>query len=216
MGNYAYEFDMFSGAHQPFTPFYSMIEDTVRTAVKLKQISLIPEVSLSPRNGPDEEVSSCQNRLAEYIYAQMMWDPQQNAYDLIREWCDLAYGKAAKPMYEYFTMLDKQWDSMDLHFKILGRALNVAPCLITPEIRKKAETLLQEADKLLDGKMNPALEFEKKLFRQWLAFLNDPDTLAIPKFEKADAAASSNVRFPIGGENAPSVAWTRKALIVNH
>ena len=211
MGDYGYEFDMFSGSGQPFTPFYSVIADTMKKTVDLKQVALITEVGLSPRNGPEYQ-THYKDRLALYIYAQLMWDHTRKVEDLIKEWCELAYGKAAKPMYEYFMLLDKQWNALDIHFGILGNCLPIAPKLVTPEVKKKVAELFLEADKALGGQKCEALEFDKLLFSQWLKFLSGGENVTIPKLK--DEAETPN-----GGEfeKLPGISayWTEDALTIN-
>ncbi len=186
MGDYAYEFDIFSGPNTPFTPFYSMIKDTVMKSVEdLKLAALIPEVGLSPKKDPDHQ-THLKERLANYIYAQLMWDHTKTIEELIGEWCDLAYGNAAGKMKEYFIALDKQWDSMDIHFGILGNPMPVAEKFLTPEFLAKLTALLQAAEKDLNGEKNEAFEFEKTLLSTWMRHLEQGERIILPKIESAE------------------------------
>ncbi len=180
MGDYAYEFDIFIGADPTFTPFYGMIKDTVQKTVDLKQIALIPEVGLSPKSGPDH-VTHLRDRLALYIYAQLMWDNTKTAEELIGEWCDLAYGPAAGKMKQYFAAMDQQWDSMKIHCGILGRSFGVAGHFMTPDFRQEMADLLLSAEKDLNGAENPALDFEKQLFSMWLKQLDQGERVTLPR-----------------------------------
>ncbi len=210
MGNYGYEFDMFSGAGQPFTPFYSMIADAVKMTPKLNQTALITEVGLSPRKGPELMCSAFQNRLGEYLYAQMMWNPDADLYTLLEDWCHAAYGKeAGKHMFEYYKLLDKQWDSMNAHRHILGRATALAPEFLTPEVKAQAEALLAKAAAVLakeDWPATPAhreaLQFDQKLFAQWLTLLTPAERISVPRLEKAEDFKSGRG------------AWTKDALLI--
>ncbi len=183
MGDYAYEFDIFSGPDTPFTPFYDLIKDTVQKSVEdLHLVALIPEVGLSPRKGPDQ-LTHLKERLGNYIYAQLMWDHTKTVNDLIDEWCDLAYGNAAGKMKEYYRALNAQWNSMKLHYGILGSPMPVAEQFLTQEFLAKISELLQAAEKDLNGEKNEALEFEKLLFAAWLRHLNRGERIMLPKIE---------------------------------
>ncbi len=181
MGDYAYEFDIFSGPDTPFTPFYDLIKDTVQRSVEeLQLVALIPEVGLSPKKGPDH-MSHLKERLGNYIYAQLMWDHTQSVNDLIDNWCDLAYGNAAGKMKEYFRAMNEQWNSMKIHFGILGNPMSVAAQFMTPEFQKKMGDLLLAAEKDLNGEKNEALEFEKLIFAAWLRHLETGERINLPK-----------------------------------
>ncbi len=212
MGNYGYEFDMFTGFDQPFTPFYSMIADAIKMTPKLKQTALITEVGLSPRQGPELMCSAFKNRLAEYIYAQMMWNTDADLYTMLADWCYAAYGKeAGKHMFEYYKLLDRQWDSMNAHHHILGRATGIAQVFLTPEVKEQAKALLDQAAAVLAKENGPdtqahrdALQFDQKLFAQWLVFLTPAERISIPKLEKAED-------FKDGRG-----AWTKDTLLIRN
>lgn len=223
MGNYGYEFDIFSGTgNVAFAPFYGLIADAVRKEVKLKHVLLMTEVGLSPRNGPPEKVSSVQNRLGEYLYARLMWDHHADWKALLKDWCDTAYGPAAAPMYEYFLTLEAAWNAMPRHAGILGSAVNYANLLLTPEVRKKAEECFLAADRALAKataldeyvkRCGGNVNFEKVLYSQWLAFLADDHRLVVPA--RKDAASGDNLRFgaTVPGLNSPvRVFWNGGAL----
>ncbi len=210
MGNYGYEFDIFSGAGTPFSPYYSMLSDAVKMTPKLGQIALITEVGLSPRNGPEVICSAFQDRLGEYIYAQLMWDTDADVYDIIADWCNATYGRnAGRHMFEYFKLLDRRWDSMDTHRHILGRPTTIAPLLMTPEVKVKAADLLDKAMSELKEDKSPnaakyqdALKFDQQLFAQWTVLLAPAEKVSIPRIEEKED-------FKEGRG-----AWTKDALMI--
>jgi hypothetical protein len=67
-------------------------------AGKLGHVAVIPEVSLSPKLGPDVYAHHVQNRLSIYLYARLPWDPDQPMSEVLRDWCQTAFGEAAAPM----------------------------------------------------------------------------------------------------------------------
>ena len=137
MGNYAYEYDIFS-KNCRFVPFLSMVADAVQTGRKLGHVAMIPEVSLSPRRGPDVYAHAIQNRLSIYLYARLLWDPDEPMSEVLGDWCQTVFGAAAAPMLDYFQTMDRAWTGMPIHATILGNALNTAPHLLTDRLRAEA------------------------------------------------------------------------------
>ncbi len=179
VGDYAYEFDVFSGPEHVFLPFYSLIKNTVQKTVDLQQVTLIPEVGMSPRSGPDY-VTHLKDRFALYLYAQLMWNHTKTVEGMIDEWCTLVFGNAAGTMKEYYTEMDRQWSGMKIHYGILGKAFGVAPHFLTPDFRKKAEALLLTAEKET-GENTAAIDYEKKLYAMWLKQLSETGRVSLPK-----------------------------------
>lgn len=44
-----------------------------------------------------------------YVASKLMWDPKLNANELIDEFCEKMFGKAAEPMKRYFKILEDTW-----------------------------------------------------------------------------------------------------------
>ncbi len=175
LGNYAYEYDIFS-KNARFVPFLSMIDDAVKTGRQRGHVAMITEVSLSPKAGPATSVHNVQNRLSLYLYARLLWEPDARLDVLLQDWCRTAYGDAAAPMDEYFRALDRAWSGMREHATILGDALRLAESFLTDELRGRASASLAAAEKALTlqapsperERALAALEREKALYRQWL------------------------------------------------
>ncbi|HQC52901.1 MAG TPA: DUF4838 domain-containing protein [Lentisphaeria bacterium] len=215
MGHYAYEFDTFRAS--PFLPFFTIIEDAVQTSVSLGHVAVITEVSLSPRSGPPEQAYAVRNRLPIWLYARLLWNPYMRVTDLVWEWCETAYGAAAAPMRVYLLAMDRAWSALPVHCTILGQAATVAPQLITPELQKTAAEAFLAADRALDGAVNPAVEREKILFRQWLDMLgHDHEVLVplLPATTEAPASAQGSSPLPLPGA-AVRLAWSPEKLFVS-
>ena len=148
IGHYAYEYDAISG--QPvFMPFFSIIGDAVETAVQNGLVTSIPEVSLSPKNGPDVTAHAVQNRLTQLYYARKMWDVNLTLDDFLADTCKTAFGPAAKPMCEYFKILDAAWGKMPGRIGLFARGMNVsANLLVDDKVRARTAELLDEAEAL--------------------------------------------------------------------
>ncbi|NLY99767.1 MAG: DUF4838 domain-containing protein [Pirellulaceae bacterium] len=232
IGNYAYEYDIYS-RNCRFVPFLSVIDDAVKTSRKLGHVSLIPEVSLSPKSGPDVYAHAVQNRLSIYLYARLLWDPDLPLRDVLDPWCQTVFGEAAEPMLNYYTAIDRAWTAMPIHATILGNALATAPHLLTDELQQEAAAAFTAAERRLPEIADPAvraraaaaLRRERVLFSQWQDLRRlgaDTARLNLPLLADASdfASSASGVQkfAPAGGAEAfstrVSAAWTRDALLV--
>lgn len=234
IGNYTYEYDIFS-ENVRFVPFLSLIDDAVKTGKKLGHITMIPEVGLSPKLGPEVYVHNVQNRLSIYLYARLLWDPDQKMTDILCDWCRTAFGEAAAPMYDYYMSMDRAWTAMPIHTYILGNALNVVSYFFTSNLRKEATAALAAADQALSkiqdqavrDRAAAAVEREKILFKQWLDLYQmksaDVPRLNLPLLAQAADFAQSSCRVPELGSATPAaksyatdvrLAWTREALLI--
>ena len=59
-------------------------------------VIILPEVSLSPKNGPEERVGTMVNRISQYVMARMMTEPEVNWKEIIEDYCE--YKKTGKYM----------------------------------------------------------------------------------------------------------------------
>ena len=215
MGHYAYEFDTFR--ESPFLPFFTMIADAVRTSAQLGHVAVITEIPLSPRSGPPEQAYAVRNRLPIWLYARLLWNSDVDVRDLLREWCQIAYGDAAAPMLDYLLAMDRAWSELPTHCTILGQAATVAPQLITPELQKTATAAFLAADRALADAVNPAVEREKTLFQQWLNVLgHDHEVLAplLPATTETPTPGQGSAPLPLPGA-AVRLAWTPEKLLVS-
>lgn len=231
VGNYGYEFDIFS-RNARFIPFFTMIEDAIREGHRRQQVALITEVGLSPRTGPVTAVHTVQNRLPIYLYAQLMWDPARKADDLLADWCRTAYGDAAAPMLDYFRAMGDAWTAMPRHAGILGDAMSVADAFMTPALQQQAHeafaaseaALARQAPSAARERVQEAVERERVLYKQWqdLADMKSGDVPLVnaPLLDAATNFTDSVCRpvpLPVA-EAAPAtevrVAWTREALLL--
>ncbi len=226
IGNYGYEYDIFSNANL-FLPFFSVLSDSVKTNQELGSIVILPEVILSPKDGPDERVGTVANRISQYVMARMMTDPGADWREILRDYCDYAFGPAAKPIFEYLVEMDRQWYSMPIHRGILGTPAGLAEELITSEILKTAEKKFCEAEKLLREAENgviaseyenlavnrAAYEREKVLFREWERFLQDENRQEIPRVEEPEKMDSPGLQTP--GMNC-RIFWNEKGITIRN
>lgn len=233
IGNYAYEYDIYT-RNARLVPFLSVIDDAVKTSRRLGHVSLIPEVSLSPKLGPDVYAHHVQNRLSLYLYARLLWEPDQPMAEVLRDWCQTVFGEAAAPMLDYYLAMDRAWTAMPIHATILGNALSAAPHLLTDKLRAEAAAAFASAEQRLTKTENSAardraaaaLTRERALFNQWLDlyWLNtDAPRLNLPLLaQAADFAQSASrsqdlvtaARDTSGFSTRVRLAWTGESLLV--
>ena len=196
IGHYAYEYDAVS-AHSIFMPFFTMVGDAVEQAAKMKLVTQIPEVVLSPRTGPDIKADAVQNRLTILYYARKMWQPDLTLEAFLDDLCRTAYGRAAKPIKAYFLLLDKAWGVQPGRIGLFADGMNVSASLLADEaVRTRSDALLAEAESLAAADASRAqrnVARERALYRQWEAYralrLGNNVSLKLPKREKGEASA---------------------------
>ncbi len=227
IGNYAYEFDVFRRNHR-FTPFLSMIDDAIKMGRKLGHVTMIPEVLLIARKhvAAEEYIFNVQQRLPIYLYARLLWDPDQDMTDNLRDWCRTVFGEAADPMLDYYLSMDRAWSAMPNHLTILGDALNIAPHLLSDTLRQEAAAAFAAAEQRLPTlpagaareRAAAAIVRERVLFRQWQELAQASDVtaprLSLPLLAQAEDFAQTASRQQQVGVAQVRLAWTREALLV--
>ena len=235
IGNYAYEYDIFS-SNRRFVPFLTMIDDAIKTSKQLGHVTMIPEILLSPKLGPETYVGNVQNRLSIYLYARLLWDPDQDMQEILRDWCRTAFGGAAGPMFDYYMHMDRAWTAMPDHTGILGNALRVAEPLLAGALREEAAADFLAADQAASEIQDPvlrervvaAIAREKVLFGQWLDLQRirsaETSRVNLPLVAKEEGFSPSSCRAQSLGSVVPDTeshptevraAWTRDALLIN-
>jgi len=204
IGHYAYEYDAISG-HSIFMPFFSIVGDAVEKAAEMKLVTQITEVGLSPKKGPDVKAGAIQNRLTILYYARKMWQPELKLEDFLDDLCKYAYGKAAKPMKEYFLIVDKAWGDMGGKIGLFADGMNVSANLLKEKtVRERTAALIKEAEELVkdgDARSLRNVMREKALYEQWVDYrdlrMGNNVSFKLPKVEKGDR---------LGRGNAPKTA----------
>ena len=175
VGQYAYEYDTFS-KHGVYLPFLSLVEETVNQAAAHRHVVLLPEVGMSPRNGPAVVVGSVRNRLSEYFYALKMWDASLTKEAWLADMTRTVFGPAAADVAAYLRTMDGAWCAQTGHVGILGDAIKRVPGILTDEVRARAAERLAAAAAALDAaeaggrdvtRCRAALDREDALFAQW-------------------------------------------------
>ncbi len=211
VGVYGYQFDIIR-MHSGETlclPIYSRIADEVRKFRELDLPLVIPEVPV--RNAEGDRDASKQNRLGLYIYAQLMWDPDQSLDTLLRRWNRLAFGQLADDMRVVQDESMDMWDNADAHItdKQLAPESVVRKVLTQEKMARISELLAAARAKLptIDDEEERQraarnLAWEETLAEQWIeAYYTRmaplQNTVNLPKAR--DDAGAFAVTAPVSG-----------------
>jgi hypothetical protein len=106
-----------------------------------------------------------------YTAAQMLWNCKQDVQVLESNWCKLRYGKAEKPMLEYFRALRKAFNDMPGCF---NKDPEEFKRIFTPEVQRQGAECLKQALKLETRPVYvKRINAEKKLFEEWIINYNE-------------------------------------------
>ncbi len=84
-----------------------------------------------------------------YIQAQMLWNPEQNIYDLIDEFLNGYYGPAAPAMRRIVDLLQTEVRDLNNHFRLFSE---VTEAYMSSHIINEMDRLLDEADRAARGR----------------------------------------------------------------
>ena len=173
---YGYEFDIFSPA--TLLPNWYATADALRVYRDLKAVRLKTEMSVYyPKGVPRHELTPQINRLANWIWANLAWNPDADVDDMIKDFCQTVYGPKAAPfMVKYFQELGKAWVNQKNHPTYFGRKpLGSAQILFDAKRLKRCRTLLNKAKAAIaknDKRKMEDIEIDNKLFQKWEEYFN--------------------------------------------
>jgi hypothetical protein len=87
--------------------------------------------------------------LRSYVLAKLLWDPTIDVDEVIDDFMQGVYGKAAAPIRQYFNMLHKIVTDPEMHFDLYSHPDEVG--YLSPEILQKAHDYFDTAEKLVAG-----------------------------------------------------------------
>jgi len=82
-----------------------------------------------------------------YFAGRLMWNADLSTDALLQDYCDKLFGPAAKPMMEYFTLIDQRLRDSDHH---TGSAFNILQ-FYPADVREKLHQYIREAESLAKG-----------------------------------------------------------------
>ncbi len=168
LGIYNYDFDFFSvaGMTQLSLPIFRHIADQVRVSRRLGMHMLIPEVPIL--DGSARDVSR-QNRLGIYLYAQLMWNPDQDLIALIEDYNRRAYGAAGGVMGEIQEIHQSAWENAPIPLTAYGHdSAAIAGRILDDASSIRILELFEQAVRLADGEELARVNQERLYFDQWL------------------------------------------------
>ncbi len=192
-GIYGYAFDMFMVDNRYlYSPFWRQMADALKTfrdqrAVYMKTEAPMKDIDPSR---PSKQMTN-RFRIGYYLFAQLTWNPDADVDALLREWCELAYGKtAAAPMYDYLQLMMDRWGAMTEHQRGYWwyNPEWTAARFVTPELIRDARKLLKEAGN----------EMEAELFYEWVQLRQRGNAfVCLPKtdsFERGTGFFAGDIR----------------------
>jgi hypothetical protein len=125
----------------PF-PNFELIKHDVRYYADHKCVGLFAQGSNVPQNGGGEF-----SELRAWVFAQLMWNPYQDAQILIDEFVSHVYGEAAPFIKTYINMLHEKVTPDSVFFSIYAKPTDGG--YLTPELVKKSEELFLQAEQIV-------------------------------------------------------------------
>ncbi len=170
MGIYGYEFDVF--VPEMYVPFWNMLADEMKIFRDMKLVRMKTELGVGDLNLPRTEVRQLIWRLPNYIYARLLWNPDENIDALLADFCKYVYGPAAEPMLAYHKMMAASWDGMKIHLSyFLTPPLGTSKHFLNAELIKSAQEKFAAAEAAVQGDANTRFRAEvaldKSQFGQW-------------------------------------------------
>ena len=95
-------------------------------------------------------VSGEMSDLRNYVASRCLWNPELDSWELTKEFCNLHYKKAAKPILEYLTLLHDNVDKKNLKARFNAKPYEVG---LDADISEYIFNQYQEALKLADDDM---------------------------------------------------------------
>ena len=175
MGIYGYEYDVFKGT--VYLPFWNMIADEMKIFRDMKLVRMKTELGVNMKKGVARvNQKQLAQRLANYIYARLIWNADEKIDDILDDWCSYLYGKAAGEMKAYHKEMANAWDKMPLHLTYFGASPSgSAGHLLSSKLIKSAkahfkaalDAIGSEPDSELRKRQETEIKFEAALFDRW-------------------------------------------------
>ncbi len=226
MGIYGYEFDVFNTPM--YLPFWNMLQDEIKLYRELGIVYMKTELSVQyPADVARFEIPQQAHRLANYLYAQLLWNPDAELDGLISDWCRHLYGPAASPLLDYHRAMAAAWDAMTIHATYFGaKPDGVARAFLNDELISRAKGCFAAAEQALadepaESRQRQEVALERALFDKWekIHRLASDNAVVLPlTLLEGDDSFAAVAPLPMqskGGNHLPTVAkiyWSAAAL----
>jgi hypothetical protein len=227
MGIYGYEFDIFTP--EMYVPFWNMLADEVKTFRDMKLVRMKTELAVRyPAKAQRHELPQQILRLPNYIYAQLIFDPETNIDKLLEDFCQKVYGSnAAAPMFKYHKAMADAWDNMKIHLTYFNNnPIGTAKIFLNDELIKKLNSYLSEAKSAIEHVADAETQkrymdnflVDSKSFDNWKKlYLLSKENAVILNISKGDSFNKA-ISLPMVSdsklhkETAAKIYWSEDAL----
>ena len=170
IGIYGYEFDVFKPT--AFVANWNATADAMRTYRDLGAVRVKTEMIVYyGKSMKRHELAPQIHRLANWMWAQLCWNPDADVNALLKDWCTKVYGpKAASVMFKYFSELANAWQNQKAHPNYFYRSASAsAPHIFDERRLKLCRSYLDQAAKAAAGSKQYLAEIDQEniLFRTW-------------------------------------------------
>lgn len=194
MAIYGYHFDAFD--RPMILPFWNILADEIRYYHRNGNIAFMKtEFSVGrPKRQKPEDMYHITSRLAGYIYAQLIWNPNQSVDALIDDWCRYVFAPAAPEMASYYRRMAHDWENSRAHITYYTHPpQGFAGKFVSKSLIKFAEKKFKiAADKLTSHPRElRQLKIEAAIFDKWKrAAQTSRVTINVIKTKSADQVPS--------------------------
>ncbi len=207
IGIYGYEFDIFKPT--AFIANWNATADAMRTYRDLKAVRVKTEMTVYyGKNLKRHELAPQIHRIANWMWAQLCWNPDANVDTLLKEWCEKVYGTKAAPfMFKYFSELAHAWQNQKAHLSYFYRnPAGSAHNILNPKRIKDCQRYLDQAKKAAAGnkRILNELNQESLLFQTWEGYYKISGTAptVIPPYIPDAKDFSGALSLPLQTKNA--------------
>ncbi|MGI6083727.1 MAG: DUF4838 domain-containing protein, partial [Limnochordia bacterium] len=176
MGIRGYHFCIFH--EKLFIPQTSVITDEIAWAHEQGLKGWSSEVTpyRSPAGPALHEDNWVTNRMSLYAAAQVMWNAQLRAEDLVRDWAERVFGPAAEPMRRYYEAMDRAWRSVPQPLTYVSNPAGAfAGQFISRRLLQMADGCFREArralaavsDEALRQRIEEQIALEEAMLQNW-------------------------------------------------
>ncbi len=170
MAIYGYHFDAFNCPM--ILPFWNILADEIRYYHRNGNIAFMKtEFPVGrPKRQKPEDMYHITSRLAGYIYAQLVWNPNLSVDKIIDDWCDNVFGPAAPEMASYYRRMARDWEHSGAHITYYTHPpQGFAGKFVSNDLIKFAEKNFRTAAAKLKGHPRELrqLKIEAAIFDKW-------------------------------------------------
>jgi len=214
IGIYGYEFDVFKPTAF-FANWYSTA-DAMRTYRDLKAVRVKTEMTVFYGNKSKKlkrhELAPQIHRLANWMWAQLCWNPDADVDALVKEWCGKVYGSKAAPfMFKYFSELAHAWQNQKAHPNYFYRSpVGSAQYILNAKRVKDCRNYLNQAIKAAAGNKEYLAEIkqESTLFQVWEEYfkISGISPTVIPPYQPEAKGFKNALLLPLQTKKAGAQA----------